>query len=308
MSAAVKTEFLRGLQDRFGKPKKLGGSQSLYEVDPGGIRVYIRYSKIHQAAKTFYGLRKEDLTQLEGHPAVICFLWDGQERPLILPYSEYEEIFRSVSTARDGQYKVQVYLEEEGVELYIPKAGRFNVEPSLGWGGLERLAPSDRQRAVPALSHSQIQTLLGAIGTVKGFDIWIPAADRGSLDWDLAHRFPLRDSLPPGCESFSGILEEVDVIWTPRGTSQLRALFEVEHSTPIYSGLLRFNDVHLAAPHLTPRFTVVAEDERRSRFVTQVNRPTFRASGLCEACTFLTYVDVAFWYRQLSKGGEGAGP
>jgi len=38
------------------------------------------------------------------------------------------------------------------------------------------------------------------------------------------------------------ILQEVDVIWIPPGSSELKALFEIEHSTAVYSGLLRFND------------------------------------------------------------------
>jgi hypothetical protein len=76
-------------------------------------------------------------------------------------------------------------------------------------------------------------------------------------------------------------------------------MFEVEHSTPIYSGLLRFNDVHLVAPLLRPRFSVVANDARRDLFVRQLNRPTFRLSGLRELCTFLDYKDVFGWYTRV---------
>jgi hypothetical protein len=75
-------------------------------------------------------------------------------------------------------------------------------------------------------------------------------------------------------------------------------LFEVEHSTTIYSGLLRFNDIHLAMPALHPRFSIVAEDARRSHFVRQVSRPTFTTSGLNELCTFLDYANVWRWYRR----------
>jgi hypothetical protein len=43
------------------------------------------------------------------------------------------------------------------------------------------------------------------------------------------------------------VLSEVDVVWVRRGAGDLVALFDVEHTTSVYSGLLRFNDVHLIA-------------------------------------------------------------
>jgi hypothetical protein len=79
-------------------------------------------------------------------------------------------------------------------------------------------------------------------------------------------------------------------------------LFEVEHTTSIYSGLLRFNDVHLVAPDLHPRFSIVANDTRRSLYVRQVNRPTFQRSGLAEVCTFMEYENVLDWYSRIKKG------
>ena len=86
-----------------------------------------------------------------------------------------------------------------------------------------------------------------------------------------------------------------------RGGGDLVALFEVEHTTSIYSGLLRFNDVHLVAPDLHPRFSVVANDTRRSLYVRQVNRPTFQRSGLAEICTFMEYENVLDWYNRTQE-------
>ena len=86
---------------------KLEGSLSLYEIGNGAARIYIRYSKVHSKNQTFYGLREEDLRKLEGHAAAICFLWDGQEEPLSVPFSEYEDVFQPTTPASDGQYKSQ---------------------------------------------------------------------------------------------------------------------------------------------------------------------------------------------------------
>lgn len=299
MATEVKKFFLNELKRRYGTLHKLEKSQSLYEIVGSSIRVYIRYSKVHNNYRMFYGLRQEDLQQLEGYPSIICFLWDTQTEPLIISFSDYEEIFQSTSPATDGQYKVQVYLENDATELYIARVGRFNVEGNFGWNELAKLVDSTKIVNIPNFSHSQIQTMLGAIGTAKGFDIWIPTNDRNKLDWSLTKRFECRNILPDGFREVKSILQEVDVVWFQRGSSNPRALFEVEHSTPIYSGLLRFNDIHLIAPTLRPRFSIVSNDRRRSLFVRQINRPTFQTSGLNELCTFLEYLNVFGWFNRI---------
>lgn len=137
MAAEVKEKFLKRLKEKYGKLNRIGRSRSLYDIGDGAARIYIRYSKIHDNNHTFYGLRDKDLKQLEGHRSFICFLWEGQKEPLIVPFLKYEEIFNTVSPAGDGQYKVQVFLQEDGTELYISRAGRFNAEGYFGWDELD---------------------------------------------------------------------------------------------------------------------------------------------------------------------------
>lgn len=301
MANTVKLNFLKALSERYGTLHKLDRSLSLYVVGQEAARIYIRYSKVHSGHRTFYGLRKEDLLQLEGHPSLICFLWDNQKDPLFLRFSDYEEVFHSMPPAGDGQYKVQIYLQDGATELYVAQAGRFNVEGSVGWSELERMVNLAGVEFVPDFTHSQMQTLLGSIGAAKGYDIWIPAYDISKLDWSIADSFLCHDVIPSGFGEVEKIIQEIDVIWMRRGSTEPRALFEVEHSTPIYSGLLRFNDVHLVAPRLRPRFSVVANTPRRDLFVRQLNRPTFRFSGLSELCTFLDYKDVFSWFNRLRQ-------
>jgi hypothetical protein len=299
MSNALRDSFITALRQRFGGVSKLAGSQSLYDLTDSRARIYIRYSRVHHGRQTFYGLRKEDLKHLEGKRAFICFLWDGQQEPLILPFEEYEDIFHDTTPAKDGQYKTHVLLRDEGTELYIARAGRFNVDASLGWDHLEAIVRSGSSN-VPPLTHPQVQTLLGAIGTLKHFDIWIPPKDRDGLDWSVADRFRCMARLPYD-DLLQTMLHEIDAVWLHRGSSRLAALYEVEHSTPVYSGLLRLNDVHLAIPSID-RLAIVSNEIRRSLFVRQLRRPTFQRSGFSEACTFLNYSDVFEWQRRLRTG------
>ncbi|HDL02870.1 MAG TPA: hypothetical protein ENH25_01915, partial [candidate division Zixibacteria bacterium] len=283
MPNPFKTAFLEYLTSKYGKPKKLAQSLSLYEIGNGVARIYIRYSRIHNKNKSFYGLRKEDLKRLEGFNSVICFLWDTQTEPAFIPYADFEEIFSSLTPASDGQYKVQIYHNGEN-ELYIANAGRFNIEGFIGWHNLDDLIDKNKLVNLPDFSHSQIQTFIGSIGSLKGYDLWIPSNDRNKLDWDMADKFFCRNELPTRYEKIINVIKEIDVIWLKRGSSELKAMFEVEHSTPIYSGLLRFNDLYLAVPNLKSKFSIVSNDIRRSLFLSQVNRPTFRMSGLSDIC------------------------
>ncbi|MBF8267161.1 MAG: hypothetical protein HW388_669 [Dehalococcoidia bacterium] len=152
--ADEKNRFLDELSRRFGQLRRLPGSQSLYAVTDDSIRVYIRYSKVHNTLKTFYGLRSVDLHTLEGRQSFLCFLWNDQPEPLIVPYEDFEDVFQATSPASDGQYKALVYLQDEGFELYIAQAGKFNVSAYLGWESITRAIEPHSADLVPALSHT----------------------------------------------------------------------------------------------------------------------------------------------------------
>jgi len=101
---STKTALMAELTRRYGSPVKLGRTQSLYELGNGKARVYIRYSRLHGRSQTFFGLRQEDLRQLEGHRAFVCFLWDGQAEPLFLPFADFEEVFIDSTIVRAHQH------------------------------------------------------------------------------------------------------------------------------------------------------------------------------------------------------------
>lgn len=289
-------QFKQALKERYGTLTKLPKSNSLFYKEGTEVHVYLRYSKVHNENRTFYGIRDCDLRVLEGKPSVIIFLWDGQEEPLIIPYSHFEDIFERIEPASDGQYKVVVYLNETGYELYIPKAGRFNVDNYLGWRELDNLISEQDALDIPDLTHSQVQTLLGSIGVSKGFDIWIPQKDRTRLDNHQLATSQLMSSIPLAYDKIDYIFSEVDVIWIGKGSNNVQALFEIEHSTPIYSGLLRFNDVLLFSSQKEPAYNIVANKKRRSLYLRQIARPTFTASGLNDKCSFLEYENVYRWF------------
>ena len=296
-TANIRQEFLAGLRRRFGDVRHLTPSRSLLEIPGTDVRLYLRYSKLHtERGATFYGLREKDLHELEGHHSFICLLWDGQVEPLLLPFAEYEDVFRSITPGDDGQYKAHLYVRETGTDFAINRVGRFDVEAHFGWAPLDAAVTRPAHAVLPALDHPQVQALLAEIGAAKSYDIWVPQNDRQRVNTTCVPR----ERLNVADAQLRATLELLDIIWLTRGSNEPRALFEVEHSTTIYSGLLRFNDIHLLLDRRRDvRFTIVSDEKRRSAYARQLNRPTFQASSLSETCTFLDYGNVFDWHRRI---------
>jgi hypothetical protein len=270
-------------------------------VHYNAARIYVRYSKVHDSSRTFFGLREIDLRQLEGHNAFLCFLVDDGSAPVFVPFADFEEVFREAQPATDGQHKVQL-ISNEGLELYVARQGRFSVEGYVGFDFLERSVCSDKLDLSPALSHSQVQSLLTSIGNFKGHDVFVPASDVAKLQ---CPKEGLRSTVPSNYREVLPILSEIDVVWISRDRDEIVGLFEVEHTTTIYSGLLRFNDVLLTNNKLS-RFCVVADETRRSIFSRQLFRPTFQRSGLSEITSFLEYRNVYDWHGRLQASNVSA--
>jgi hypothetical protein len=299
MPPSPKNEVLESMRRRFGKVSKLPGGNSLFSVGDDAARVYFRYSKVHAGGRTFFGLRKVDLRKLEACNSYICFLVDDGSPPVLLPFAEFEELFGLAEPASDGQYKVQLGSRSGPLELYVPKQGRFNVEAYVGLEMLQRSLDSGRLRAARIFSHSQVQALLAEIGQLKGYDVFVPASDAGRIRWSAPGRFRIRANIPTEIKVVGPLLSEIDVVWVRPASGMIEGIFEVEHTTTIYSALLRFNDALLTDSKIG-RFSVVSDEGRRSLFARQLYRPTFRRSGLSELTSFLDYSNVFDWHSRLT--------
>lgn len=146
----------------------------------------------------------------------------------------------------------------------------------------------------------QIQALLAKIGTEMGFKIWLPRADRSRVlkAWQ-AQPDELVNELPLGYDHTTiATIEQIDVLWLRR-RSIVRA-FEVEHTTSIYSGLLRMADLVAMQPNINIKLHIVAPVERREKVMKEIKRPVFSLlenGALSEMCTYLSFDTV----RELSE-------
>lgn len=141
----------------------------------------------------------------------------------------------------------------------------------------------------------QIQGLIAKIGTAMGFTIWLPKADRSRVlkVWK-AEPGDLLDELPLGYDDTTiKTIEQIDVLWL-RKRSIVRA-FEVEHTTSVYSGLLRMADLVALQPNINIKLHIVAPAEKREKVLQEIQRPVFsllEGRALSEMCTYLSYDSI----------------
>jgi hypothetical protein len=142
----------------------------------------------------------------------------------------------------------------------------------------------------------QIQAKLAEIGIMMGFKIWIPRGDRNRI-LELVpknkHNTFLEDLPLNYNQATLDTIEQIDVLWLKR-QSIVRA-FEVEHTTAVYSGLLRMADLLALQPNMDIRLHIVAPDERREKVFREMLRPVFSLldrGPLSRSCTFISYESV----------------
>ena len=143
-----------------------------------------------------------------------------------------------------------------------------------------------------ARTSHHVQATLARLGEELGLSIWAPRPDRERMLAALHPRsVQFLDELPLNYdEATLRTIENIDVLWL-RGRSIVRA-FEVEHTTAIYSGLLRMADLLALQPNMDIKLHIVAPSERRQKVFDELLRPVFsllERGPLAALCTYLSY-------------------
>jgi len=149
--------------------------------------------------------------------------------------------------------------------------------------------------------HKEMQHLLLRLGSEMGFDVWVAKNDRGK-SWNgqtFASAFPIPDQLPLQFdEATNRTIELIDVLWFKKNA--VVAAFEIESTTSIYSGLLRMSDLISMQPNINIALYIVAPDERRSKVLSEINRPTFSKldQPLSSICRFIPFSSLKEFVRK----------
>lgn len=154
--------------------------------------------------------------------------------------------------------------------------------------------------------HDEIQWRLIRLGRAAQVDVWIPKNDQ-HREWE-GHRF--RDYVLPEFKEGLDIpktVENIDTVW--RLGYSIKAAIEVEHSTSIYSGLLRLSDLKAVAPNTLIPLYIAAPSERKDKVISELKRPTFHDQlRLHEVTRYVSYEKIRELDKQFGERGTGFNP
>jgi type II restriction enzyme len=130
--------------------------------------------------------------------------------------------------------------------------------------------------------HSLMQMALYEIGKGFGFDTYIAANDAGIKYKGIPlhdHDHIVKDLMDePTVAGFDGAANAgrlIDAMWF--SNKSIPAVFEVEHSTGVTSGLNRMKGFmeHLPA-YSNMRYIIVADEDLRDKVIQEINKPQFK--------------------------------
>ena len=207
--------------------------------------------------------------------------------------------------------------------LFDVGSGRLTAPPRTEDGGAARATweadlarvREDAARADKSLrearegdrTHTEIQGWLRDLGRALGFDVWIASNDvnrpyaNGRLGDGCLRGLPAEIEQSPGADS----VRLIDVLWLDGASGHVAAAFEVEHTTSIYSGIVRLLDLALGG-HAQPvqGLFLVAPDAREADVRGQLARPAFsRVADL--RVRFLPYGELERHREAMARFGTG---
>ena len=158
-------------------------------------------------------------------------------------------------------------------------------------------------------THSEIQGWLRDLGLGLGFDVWVASNDRG--------RIYNGGKLSDGCITELSIKSKsketdsirlIDIVWVDKLSRQIVAAFEVEHTTSIYSGIVRLLDLALGADcQALQGLFLVAPDDREREVRDQLARPAFSRIGDLKV-RYLPYGELRANRDAILRFGHGMKP
>ncbi len=227
-----------------------------------------------------------------------------------LPFSEFNKLFDY-----KPNYKLQGFTGISGNKLkgfYLKYDDLYSVLQRIKAGEMieQRKEEIDEQETIekelivpePELpeivddindeqysDHIIMQFKLARLGVKAGSKVWVPKNDQQRI-FSKYQFADFEKEFASGIDTDAKYVENIDVIW--KEEFRIDAAFEIENSTTIYSGLLRFSDLKLIAPNSIYPLFVVAPLSKRNRLIEQIKRPTFKKLEMKNRVRFLPYETI----------------
>jgi type II restriction enzyme len=192
--------------------------------------------------------------------------------------------------------------DELGISAWQEDLARVREEAARSNKLLDEARESDH-------THTEVQGWLRDLGLALGYNVWIAANDRGRQVNGGKLGDGCLDMLPlPVDEPGTDAVRLIDVLWLDKTSGRIVAAYEVEHSTSIYSGIVRMLDLALGgAAHSLEGLFLVAPDGREEAVWAQLRRPAFsRVADL--KVRYLAYGELSKHRESIARFGHGMKP
>jgi hypothetical protein len=211
-------------------------------------------------------------------------------------YARYESLYDVLIRLRNG-VPIEARRPEQA-ELLRHEVRAEDVAVELTQEDVEAVLDTN-----VLTDHVRMQWTLTKLGIKAGMRVWVPRGDQTRIRRWYTEFNDFEPRFSAGIDLDARFFENIDVVWKEQ--FRIDAAFEVENSTAIYSGLLRFADLNIVAPNTAYPLFVVAPKERREEVRTQLCRPVFQQLKMHSKVKFLPYEaidDVDRLFANVPKG------
>lgn len=196
-------------------------------------------------------------------------------------YEQYDDLYSILLLLKQGRPFYEKPKEEEfGDDIDSVKEGYTSVEHE---------DVTDAVNSDDLSDHVKMQWKLIGLGIKCGAKVWVPIGDQSRIRRSYSFT-DFEQNFAAGLDTQVRYVENIDVVW--KEEFRIDAAFEIENSTAIYSGLLRFADLSLVAPNTIYPLFIVAPREKRNRLAEQLRRPAFKFLNLDRKVRYLSYEAV----------------
>lgn len=199
--------------------------------------------------------------------------WTGKVRGSLVRLDDRDGKFLAeLLEAQARQGKVYPLDEQDKKKLATHTVNRPDKVVTLSVP--EKTVAEVEEPEAETRESTKIQALIAQFGARMGLSIWIPRGDRGRVLKERKDQGQLLERLPLNYDDTTlRTIEQIDILWL-KGRSIVRA-FEVEHTTAVYSGILRMANLLALQPNMSIKLHIVAPETKREKVFQEIRRPVF---------------------------------
>lgn len=272
------------------------------KMDPGDVVLIYNSGRIKFAGEVAAKARSRDLARYFWRETEDKITWElmyfivNEERvdvPLskLNPFFGYSENYAPRGFTQIDQEKVKAFAQNYGDIIGVLKSLEHN-EPIVPVAPTKLTGLIEEETERATTEHDEMQWRLIRLGELAKLDVWVPANDQGkqfsgnTFREHVIREFQQGLDIPP-------TIKNIDVVWK-FGPYSVKSAFEIEHSTSVYSGILRLSDLKAETPNSVFPLFIVADRSRKHKVLSELQRPTFSSPALRlnEVIKYLSYDDV----------------